>query len=271
MLSGIYKIIHLDSGKVYIGSTNNLTLREQQHFSSLRLGYHRNRYLQRSFNKYGEKRFRFEVIEYCVIQNLTEREQHWIDVTKNLYNLRTEVVESNLGIKWTDDAKKKQSEILKKCALNIGKFGKDNATSIPVLQFDLNGEFINRFECVKEAARLTKINRGNIATARNNLKTAGGFIWAFEDDSHKVFEMLEWLHRPHHNLGRRLTEKHKNKISNSGIGFYDRLNDMQISIIKANFKLNSPTNGRDLAKLFKVSEGLVSFIKHNKRRTKCLS
>jgi hypothetical protein len=269
MPSGIYKITHLGSGKSYIGSSNNLRLREQQHFSSLRLGYHRNRYLQRAFDKYGEDDFKFEIIEYCPVEQLVMREQYWIDNTDDLYNLRTEVVESNLGVKWSEESKKKLAQ--KRSGENApmwGKFGKDHHSSISVLQFDLDGNFIAKYSCAKEAARKTGINRGNISRSRTSYKTAGGFIWAYEDDSHKVFEMLEWLSRSHHLTGTKQTKERKEKTSKAVRGSNHpsaKLNDIQISVIRAfNLLKNKPTD-KSIAKFFGIKQAShINRIRNNK-------
>jgi group I intron endonuclease len=78
-VSGIYLIEHVASKKVYVGSTNNLYLRRRGHFSTLRRKCHKNEYLQNAYNKYGQRSFRFTVIEECAIDVLIEREQFWID------------------------------------------------------------------------------------------------------------------------------------------------------------------------------------------------
>jgi predicted GIY-YIG superfamily endonuclease len=43
--SGVYGIVNLVNGKVYIGSSVDLSRREGEHFRLLRGGYHRNTYL----------------------------------------------------------------------------------------------------------------------------------------------------------------------------------------------------------------------------------
>ena len=76
--SGIYKITNIYSGKVYVGQSKNIFKRRMQHFSELERGTHKNAALQADWNKSGGKGFRWEVIEYCSIEKLNEREQYWI-------------------------------------------------------------------------------------------------------------------------------------------------------------------------------------------------
>lgn len=87
----IYKIENLVNGKVYIGQTaRNIKHRKIHHFNALRGNYHSNKYLQRSWNKYGEENFIFKIIENVDIDKLDDREVYWINYYKNkagVYNL----------------------------------------------------------------------------------------------------------------------------------------------------------------------------------------
>jgi hypothetical protein len=92
MSSGIYKITNIQNGKVYIGSSVNISNREYKHFWMLNKGIHDNEYLQKSYNKYGKNVFVFEIIEYCEPNKLIERENIFITLheSNNLnkgYNL----------------------------------------------------------------------------------------------------------------------------------------------------------------------------------------
>lgn len=88
--SGIYKITNTVTGKIYVGKSVDLKQRWHSHKSYLRSGTHCNEYLQRSWDKYGEESFVFEIIEYCPVENIEQREIYWIntlDSYKNGYNL----------------------------------------------------------------------------------------------------------------------------------------------------------------------------------------
>lgn len=61
---GIYQIRNLINGRVYIGQTRQrFEKRYLHHYWKLRKGTHDNPWLQKSFNKYGEDQFVFEVVE----------------------------------------------------------------------------------------------------------------------------------------------------------------------------------------------------------------
>ena len=65
MISGIYKIINLINGKIYLGSAKNFIRRWTNHKSLLQRNKHDNIHLQRAYNQDGVENFKYEVIEYC--------------------------------------------------------------------------------------------------------------------------------------------------------------------------------------------------------------
>jgi len=80
--SCVYKIICINN-KFYIGSSIDIDIRLQAHIKALRKNKHFNPYLQRAWNKYGEKNFRYEIIETVQdINQLLIREKWWIDTTE---------------------------------------------------------------------------------------------------------------------------------------------------------------------------------------------
>ena len=107
IVSGIYVIRNKQNGKVYIGSSQNIRRRALEHKSDLRRGVHDNDYLQKSWRKYGEEAFVFEILELCEVGMLAEREQHWIDTIDSniVYNIAKHVVGSMRGVKHTDETK----------------------------------------------------------------------------------------------------------------------------------------------------------------------
>ena len=89
LYNGIYKIVNVKNNKFYVGSCASkefLYIRLFHHINNLRHGKHVNKYLQNSFNKYGEDSFFFEIIESCEAEKCIEREQYWIDLLKPHYN-----------------------------------------------------------------------------------------------------------------------------------------------------------------------------------------
>ncbi len=80
--SGIYQIMHVTTGTIYIGSSVDMYSRTSYHRSSLRRGDHHSAYLQRAWNKYGEEQFRVDVVLLCDKSDLAFQERYFIT---NLY------------------------------------------------------------------------------------------------------------------------------------------------------------------------------------------
>lgn len=83
-MKAVYYIKNILTGYVYIGSSKNIQQRFKEHRTGLRKGEHHCSHLQNSWNKHGEKNFRFGIIEQC--SNLLEREQFYINHNNRLYN-----------------------------------------------------------------------------------------------------------------------------------------------------------------------------------------
>jgi hypothetical protein len=87
MTSGVYKIENTATGDIYVGSSVNLLTRWKSHVASLQKGKHHNKYLQRSWDKYGYEPFVFDVLELVRPENLIVSEQKYIEVIHPSYNL----------------------------------------------------------------------------------------------------------------------------------------------------------------------------------------
>lgn len=107
--SGIYKIVNNITGKFYIGQTYNLWKRKKDHWYKLLGNRHRNQHLQHAWNKYGEDNFEFVPIVICELKELNYYEQKCVDLLNPYYNIRLECVNNNLGLKHTEETKRKIS------------------------------------------------------------------------------------------------------------------------------------------------------------------
>ena len=79
---GIYKITRKETGKVYIGQTNNCERRIKEHCAPSAAEKSRIA-VDKAIKKYGKEAFDFEVIEECTIEQLNEREKYWIKYYKS--------------------------------------------------------------------------------------------------------------------------------------------------------------------------------------------
>lgn len=68
----------------------------------------------------------------------------------------------------------------------FGKYGKEHHSSKPVLQYDLNGNFIREWECMRQVERelgLCSTSIQHCCKRPDRYKTSGGFIWRYATES----------------------------------------------------------------------------------------
>lgn len=152
----IYGIKNLLTNQVvYVGQTiRTYKIRWQQHKQQSK---DRKYSLYNAFNKYGINNFKPFLIEECENTLLNEREQYWIKyyktyIDENGYNLTK-------GGNFVSDKQK-----------------------IPVHQYDLEGNFIQSFDSMREAQRCVANNNGSsISKVINNKEnSAYGFLWSLD-------------------------------------------------------------------------------------------
>lgn len=116
IICGIYSIENVVNHKKYIGQSINIKSRWCKHKVDLNNGSHDNDYLQKSWNKYGENNFEFEILEECSKEELNEKERYYIDLYNTMnrdygYNLKSGGQDKNYV---TEYVKNKISESNKK-------------------------------------------------------------------------------------------------------------------------------------------------------------
>jgi group I intron endonuclease len=87
IIVGVYMIKNIVTGNCYIGSSVNIVERWKRHRKDLRKNGHHSRYLQRSFNKHGEKAFVFGVIQECGKEKLADIENANFRSYRPMYNM----------------------------------------------------------------------------------------------------------------------------------------------------------------------------------------
>lgn len=97
MNSGIYKILNVMNGNIYIGSAINFNDRFYHHKYQLQKNIHKNYHLQNAWNKYGERCFCFQPIIICSKDMLLYYEQLIINHVHPKYNIAKSVESPQLG------------------------------------------------------------------------------------------------------------------------------------------------------------------------------
>ncbi len=109
---GVYSIRNIVTQKEYIGSTTDrFDKRLREHICLLRKNKHDSPKLQYSWNKHGEKRFIFFILETCSPSECVKCEQKWLD--KQLphikgYNI-CGIAGNCLGRKFSNKTRRKMS------------------------------------------------------------------------------------------------------------------------------------------------------------------
>lgn len=148
--SGIYCILNLINQKKYIGSSKNIHSRISNHKMMLNNNKHYNKYLQNSWNKYSSKNFIYIILEFCDEQSLIVREQFYVDNLKPEYNFIIDIINNII-------------------------------TGKEIYQYDLEGNFIKKYDYIKQACLENNIHQSTICRFLNQeYKKGGGFLWSLE-------------------------------------------------------------------------------------------
>lgn len=111
--SGIYKFTNKQNGNFYIGSSKDLSNRFIRYFNLSYISTVKNDLtISRALIKYGYSNFTLEILEYCDVPVLLEREQHYLDLLKPTYNI-AKIAGSTLGVPKSEETKSKTSQALK--------------------------------------------------------------------------------------------------------------------------------------------------------------
>ena len=215
---GIYKITS-PTGKIYIGQAVDVERRWKNYYALNNCNTQLKLY--RSFQKYGPQFHLFEIIEECNIDQLNERELYWGEkydtLGENGLNLRL----GNAGGRMSIEVKEKITLSKKghSCYFNKergekisnanknkpkpsnfgeiiskSKKGKPNIKNKkpkpldfgkkyykPIIQYDLQGNFIKEWSSIKEASQSLNINNGSISMCcREKIKYTHNNIFKFK-------------------------------------------------------------------------------------------
>lgn len=171
----IYEITNKITGKKYIGQTSR---HPKERFTE-HCNTNRKSVLSLNIGLYGKENFILNILESDIMteQEADQKERYYIEKEKSLfpngYN------KSTGGIKGKD-----LNEISKIKISELGKGILNSKCKKYIFQYDINGNFINKYGSSREAARAL----GNESNYRSILyclngkqKYAYGFTWKYED------------------------------------------------------------------------------------------
>ena len=196
----VWAVIYMWTNKVtglsYIGQTCHEKDRISRHVQDSNNPNNKsyNQPFHVAIREYGIKNFEYRVLNSIFCPKVVARD--WLNywevffiaeyrTFENGYN-RTKGGSGSLGHVVSEEAKRKISETNKTRTPVYGIPWNDNhkkAHYSPVIQYDLEGNKVNEFENMKEAAKsLGKTSTGNISNCcLGNRKIAYGFIWKYKN------------------------------------------------------------------------------------------
>lgn len=202
--SGIYKIENTINGKVYIGSSINIPKRRRDHMTHLRRSEHDNFKLQNAWNKYGEQAFDFSTLLICERESLTHYEQIVIDgfdAVNSGYNI-CPVAGNCSGVSPSAETRHK---------LSVALLGKPKKPLSPETKRKLSK--INTGKTLSEETR-KKISRSNMGRVPSTETRKRLSVSAKNRHPDVVYKQIMRLREK--NIGKKLSEEHKRKISEGG-------------------------------------------------------
>ena len=196
-IEAVYGIKNIITNKWYIGSTFNLHDRIRRHRYALLTHTHHSSKLQRSFDKYGINNFEVFIIESFKnldIDDLINKEIDYINQYDSLNN----------GYNMTKDCRIYKQFKLSKEAIN--KVAAKNNKA--VIQFDLNGNYIKKFNSITEAATELNEQTTNISKAckLGVSHSVKNFIFIYEKDYDETKDYSYKKYKP--------TKEHVEKLRN---------------------------------------------------------
>jgi group I intron endonuclease len=178
---GVYIVLNTKTGTMYVGSAKEFKNRWNKHTGGLLTKSHSNPILQRAWNKYKHDVFRWLVVEFVEeVKNLISREQAWLDwmteLGVELYNIK-KVANSRLGLKCSDETKKRMSDAAKKRG---DTFVRDDEWRKKVSEANKTNASIR---CNKDMRnKMSKLKKGN--------KYGLGLMWTHDPQTNQNHRVL---------------------------------------------------------------------------------
>lgn len=270
----IYKIINVVNNKFYVGSTTNKKVRFRQHRNLLRGNRHHCKHLQASWNKYGEDKFEFVVVE-IVSEGMSLQQVEDIYLLQHVgqpmcYNSgyssdapwrnAPPQATPNFGKVMAQQQKEKISEALKEFYaadyFNHPRVGKKHTeeTKLKIKQNRAPTAGENHYRYGKTLSDETKAKIG--AAQRGKPKVEGRKV--SEEGLLKIRENIESGRSHKHWLGRKHTEEAKEKMSKTVFVMPDGILFPSLTAVLSHYGMKMPTLRRALVSGKHLTKGRLA-------------
>ncbi len=205
----VYKLHNKVNGKVYIGQTlTSLETRMLNHIAECKRSRSQKCSIAKAIIEFGIENFEIEELYFArTKQELDRKETEYIlkynsNNSEFGYNQNTG---GRKGYKVNEDVKKRIADKVKQYALEAVQNGthsslgrkptaektrkvseklksESNLKNIPILKYDLNGNFIARYYSMRSAARELGLNTAAniISCCKSRINSAYGFVWKYD-------------------------------------------------------------------------------------------
>lgn len=221
----IYKITS-PTGRLYVGQTKHIARRINLYKYKIvkNVGW-KNAMIMNSLQKYGWAAHKFEIIEECGDEQLSEREKFWIkelntycfDNPRNMnmsrggedgakpwmHDLERRKQQSErftgegnpfYGKTHTPEQREKKSkqvsEYNKKIGWQVPEWGVEKGRDIvrkPIVCYDRNGEFVKEFNCARTASKEMELEHTSISMCCNLKRThVGGYVFRYKTENYPM-------------------------------------------------------------------------------------
>lgn len=231
---GIYKITN-PNGKIYIGKTKDFENRKLTYKHKKCKGQCK---LYNSIMKYGWNSHEMILIENCLISELNHKERYWQDY----YDVLNKKKGLNLVLQECHEKKRMLTTVsINNIKLKLNKHARSKKD--PIYQYDLNGTLVKKWKNLSDIKDNSIYHYSYVSACYSEryLK-AYDFLWTkketfFTEDILKIVKVTksDKFKGNTFNLGRVLTQEHKDKISKKTKGF-KHSREVKDLISKSKFK-----------------------------------
>jgi group I intron endonuclease len=164
--TGVYCLVNLRNGHIYIGSSVNLAVRMSNYLNNtfLKNSKNNNMPIIQALLKYGQENFAVLIVEYVDIENISVRETYYITHLLPYYNVLKQGY-SSIGYKHTEATKQMLSELAK------NRIHSDKTkTLISRALVGENNPFYNKNHSVESKLRMIEANSSYSVYIYNSFK-----------------------------------------------------------------------------------------------------
>lgn len=164
--TGVYCLINLINGNIYIGSSVNLAIRMKNYLNTTFLKNKKNYNMPiiQALLKYGQDNFAVLIVKYVEVEKLTVKETYYITHLLPYYNILKQGY-SSLGFKHTEDTKKLLIELAKN-----KRHSDKTKTLISRALVGENNPFYNKNHSVESKLRMIEANSAYSIYIYNSFK-----------------------------------------------------------------------------------------------------